>query len=71
VGSVGPLPVGGPLGAGAGRLEFATEDSAEGFEESKALVTAGDRAEGCENEGLRAGTSPGGRGVWVGFEGEL
>jgi hypothetical protein len=65
---VTPLPAGGPLGAGADRLEFATEDSTGGFE---VLVTPGDGTEGCENEGLRAGTSPGGRGVGEVFEGEL
>jgi hypothetical protein len=68
VGFVVPLPAGGPLGAGAARLEFATEDSTEGFE---VPATPGDGTEDCENEGLRAGTSPGGRGAGAGFEGEL
>jgi hypothetical protein len=65
---VGSLPAGGPLGAGTVRLEFATEDPAEGLE---VLATPGDGDEICETEGLRAGTSPGGRGVEANFEGEL
>ena len=65
---VGSLPAGSPLGAGAIRLEFATEDSEEGLE---VPATPGDGEYVCETEGLRADTSPGGRGVGASFEGEL
>lgn len=67
------LAGGGPrsfeAGGVRGRLESATEDSAGGFEEIE--ETPGDGAWGCDNEGLRTGTSPGGKGIEAGFEGEL
>jgi len=65
----GALLAAGSLGPGGVRLESATGGSAaDGFEET--VETPGDGAEDCENEGLRAGTSPGGRGMEAGFEDE-
>jgi len=65
----GALLAAGSLGAGGVRLESATGGSVDGFEET--VETPDDGAEDCENEGLRAGTSPGGRGMEAGFEGEV
>ena len=59
----------GSFEAGGARLEFATEDSADGFEGTK--ETSSDGAGGWDDDGLRAGTSPGGKGMEASFEGEL
>ena len=64
------LAGGGPDSFEAGvRLEFATEDSADSFEGTEEIP--GDEAGVCDDEGLRAGTSPGGKAMEGGFEGEL
>ena len=65
------LLAGGSLGAGGVRLESATGGSADGFEETVETPDDGAAREDCENEALRAGTSPGGRGMEAGFEGEV
>ena len=71
VGSGLLLAGGGPgsFEAGSVRLEFATEDSADGFEGTEEIP--GDGAGVCDDEGLRVGTSPGGRAMEGNFEGEL
>jgi hypothetical protein len=66
---LGPLPAaGGWLGAGAVPLDFASEDCVAVFLEIE--EAPGDAAGGWEREGLRAGTSPDGRGAEAGLEGE-
>jgi len=63
------FPAGGSLAAGGVRLGLASEDCAAGFGEIK--ETPRDVAEGWEDERLRAGTSPDGREMGAGFEGEF
>ena len=68
---VGSLAGGGrgSFEAGGARLESPTEDSVDGFEGTG--ETPGDGAGSCDDAGLRAGTSPGGKGMEANFEGEL
>jgi hypothetical protein len=68
-GGFGPLPAGVSVVAVKGRLDFTSEGCAA-VDLGLSRGTPRDVVGGWVNEGLRAGTSPGGRGVETGFEGE-